>query len=225
MNKIWCTMGMFLLSCACGVQEAPSNAVSLAGQQPETWRPLFDGKTLNGWKPTSFGGEGAVSVRDGRILLEAGDPLTGVTWTGGEILRMNYEIALEAMRVQGSDFFCALTFPVADWFCSLILGGWGGSVVGLSSLDGMDASENETSTAMNFEYDRWYRVRLQVTPSAIVAWVDDKKIVDANIKDRRISTRIEVSLSEPLGVASYMTQAAIRDIKVRMIPSAPEKGK
>jgi len=225
MNKILCITGIWLLSCACGGQEAPSKAAFPGVQQPEAWRMLFDGKTLAGWKPTVFGGEGAVSVRDGGILLEAGDPLTGITWAGGEIPRMNYEIALEAMRIQGSDFFCALTFPVADWCCSLILGGWGGSVVGLSSLDGMDASENETSTAVDFAYDRWYRVRLRVTPTAIVAYLDDKKIVDADIKGRSISTRVEVSLSEPLGIASYMTQAAIRDIKVRTISSTPEKAK
>jgi hypothetical protein len=71
---------MFLLSCACGVEEAPSNAIPAAEQQAAGWRSLFDGRTLNGWKPTVFGGEGAVSVRDGRILLEAGDPLTGITW-------------------------------------------------------------------------------------------------------------------------------------------------
>jgi hypothetical protein len=52
-------------------------------------RLLFDGKTLKGWKPTNFGGEGPVTVRDGRILLQRGDPLTGITWDGGAIPRMN----------------------------------------------------------------------------------------------------------------------------------------
>jgi len=180
-------------------------------------RLLFDGKTLKGWKPTNFGGEGPVTVRDGQILLQRGDPLTGITWDGGAIPRMNYEISLEAMKLSGSDFFCGLTFPVGDSFCSLILGGWGGSVVGLSSLDGMDASDNETSTSMDFASDRWYRIRLRVVPGKITAWLDDKVIVDANTRGRRISTRPEVSLSTPLGVASYMTEAALRNISIRGI--------
>jgi len=188
-----------------------------AQQQTQAWQALFDGKTLKGWKATNFGGEGPVQVKNGQIVLDRGDPLTGITWTGGEVPRMNYEIALEAMRVNGSDFFVGLTFPVADSHCSLILGGWGGSVVGLSSLDGMDASENETSTAISFTDERWYRIRVRVTPAKITAWLDDKVIVDADIKDRRISVRVEVELSCPLGIASYVTEAAVRDIKVRRL--------
>ena len=58
--------------------------------------------------------------------------MTGITWTN-EVPTNNYEISLEAMRVEGSDFFCALTFPVGNDPCSFIVGGWGGGVVGLSS--------------------------------------------------------------------------------------------
>jgi hypothetical protein len=180
-------------------------------------RLLFDGRTLKGWKAANFGGEGPVTVRNGEILLQRGDPLTGITWDGGAIPRMNYEISLEAMKLDGSDFFCGLTFPVGDSFCSLILGGWGGTVVGLSSLDGMDASDNETSTSMDFAPDRWYRIRLRVVPGKITAWLDDKIIVEANTRGRRISIRPEVNLSTPLGVASYRTEAALRSISIREI--------
>ncbi len=188
-----------------------------AAQKEQSWQALFDGRTLRGWKSTNFGGEGSVLVKNAQIILQRGEPLTGITWTGGDIPRMNYEISLEAMRVNGSDFFVGLTFPVADSHCSLILGGWGGSVVGLSSLDDMDASENETSTVISFEDDRWYRIRVRVTPEKIMAWLDDKVIVDADIRGRRISVRVEVFLSQPLGVASYVTESALRDIKVRRL--------
>ena len=69
--------------------------------------------------------------------------------------RINYEVKLEARREEGSDFFCRLTFPVNDSFCALILGGWGGTVVGLSTIDGLDASEKETSRLMNFDLNKW----------------------------------------------------------------------
>ena len=49
-----------------------------------------------------------------------------------EIPKINYEVALDAMRVSGSDFFCGLTVPVNDSFCSLIVGGWGGGLGGVS---------------------------------------------------------------------------------------------
>ena len=45
--------------------------------QADQWRELFDGKTLAGWKMPEFGGEGHVEVKDGRIVLETGNPMTG----------------------------------------------------------------------------------------------------------------------------------------------------
>ena len=111
---------------------------------------MFDGQTLAGWRETAFAGHGEVHCQDGVVVLSMGDPFTGINWTN-EFPKMNYEVALDAMRVMGSDFFCGLTVPVGTNFCSLIVGGWGGSLVGISSLDGMDASENETTKFKNFE--------------------------------------------------------------------------
>jgi hypothetical protein len=177
---------------------------------------LFDGKTLGQWKITDFGGQGDVYVKDGSIVLEMGNDMTGVTW-GGPLTRMNYEITLEAMRVSGSDFFCGLTFPVSDKPCSLILGGWGGEVCGLSNIDYYDAANNETTRIVSFKNGQWYRVRLRVTPDKIEAWVDDEEIVDIETTGREIDIRPEVDLSKPLGIATWQTAAAIRNIKVRTL--------
>jgi 3-keto-disaccharide hydrolase len=176
---------------------------------------LFDGQSLKGWKPTSFGGEGRVHVESGRLILEMGNNLTGITWDGGELPQMDYEISLEAMKVDGNDFFCGLTFPVADSFCSLIVGGWAGSVVGLSSLDGLDASENDTTRHMVFKQGRWYRIRVRVTPQKIEAWIDDDKVVDADTAGRRVGIRPEMEPSKPLGIATWITTAALRKIEIR----------
>lgn len=186
-------------------------------EQEPAWRPLFDGKTLSNWQSTKFIGEGAVKVENGEIVLEAGRDLTGITWTGPELPTTNYEIALQAMRVDGRDFFAGLTFPVADSFCSLILGGWGGTVVGLSSIDGMDASENETSQSIEFESKRWYNIRIRVTPAKIEAWLDERQIINQELKGHKIDIRIEVMASKPLGVASWKTKAALRDLRLRRL--------
>jgi hypothetical protein len=181
------------------------------------WTPLFDGKTLTSWQPTKFIGEGPVKVENGRIIMEPGNDLTGITWTGPELPATNYELALQAMRVDGSDFFAGVTFPVGDSFCSLILGGWGGSVIGLSSINGMDASENETSQSMEFESGRWYSVRIRVTPAKIEAWLDEKPIVDLALKGNKVDTRIEVEPSRPLGIAAWRTRSALREIRLRRL--------
>src|SRR6266496_2287508 len=142
---------------------APVSTLPTPGKpfpQTHDWVSLFDGKTLTGWTISDFAGTGAVRTDNDRITLESG-VMTGVTWTN-DIPRMNFEVELEAMRVSGSDFFCALTFPVATNPCTLVVGGWGGGVVGLSSLDGEDAANNETTKYMNFENGRWYKIRLRV---------------------------------------------------------------
>ena len=192
------------------------------------WRSLFDGKTLKGWKTTQFGAHGEPEVKDGQIILPAGDPLTGITREKDDVPHLNYEVACEAQRVDGSDFFVGLTFPVDKSHASLILGGWAGSVCGISSIDHMDASENSTSTFRAFKNGQWYKVRVRVLKDRLQAWVDDEQIVDADIAGKKISTRVEVDPSKPFGFASYRTTAALRDIKVRELSpdevKADEKG-
>jgi hypothetical protein len=183
----------------------------------EGWKPMFDGKSLAGWRETQFEGRGTVECRAGVMVLNAGRPFTGVNWTNNFPI-MNYEVALDAMLLAGSDFFCGLTVPVTDSCCSLIVGGWGGSLVGISSLDGMDASENETTKFMSFEVGRWYRIRLRVTENKIEAWIDGDKLIDAVTTARRISVRPgDIELSQPVGIAAWETASAIREVKVRRV--------
>lgn len=177
---------------------------------------LFDGKTLGHWEITDFGGQGDVYVKDGSIFLEMGNYITGITWTG-PLVRTNYEISLDAMRVVGSDFFCGLTFPVGDRPCTLILGGWGGQLCGLSSIDNFDASENETTQFIPFENGQWYHVNLRVMPDRIEAWLDNQEIVNIDTTNRDIDIRIEVELSQPLGIATWMTTGAVRNISLRKL--------
>jgi hypothetical protein len=194
----------------------PSQATTEQVTQTPSEISLFDGKTLGNWKITDFGGQGKVYVKDGCIYMEQGNDMTGITWAG-PLVRMNYEITLEAMRVSGSDFFCGLTFPVNDKCCSLILGGWGGSLCGLSNIDYYDAANNETTRFVSFENGKWYHVRLRVVPNHIQAWLQEEgeePLVDIDITGRKIDTRVEVDLSQPLGIATWQTAGAVRNIKL-----------
>jgi hypothetical protein len=160
------------------------------------WRSLFDGESLQGWKPTNFGGEGTVIVEEGALQLGFGSSLTGITFTG-DFPRRDYEVQLEAMRVDGIDFFCGLTFPVDQDHCSFIVGGWAGSVVGLSSIDGKDASENETTRYLTFDSGRWYQIRLRVTAESIQAGIDGPQVVHQPLAGRRRSIRVVVCPTRP----------------------------
>src|SRR5690349_5250793 len=157
-----------------------------AGKDPPKigeWRSLFDARTLQGWRETPFAGRGAVRVESGEIILGRGAPMTGITWAGS-YPRSDYEIRFEGSRLDGADFFASLTFPVQDFFCTWVTGGWGGDIVGLSSIDGWDAADNETRTYLNFENGRWYSFRLQVTDARIKAWIDQRPMIDVPIEGR-----------------------------------------
>ena len=196
-------------------QESPPAAEKkkAAGQ----WKSLFDGKTLDGWKAPKFGGEGEVRVENGAIVMELGTMMTGVTWTGSPP-RNDYELSLEGMRMAGNDFFCTVTFPVGEEHCSLVVGGWGGFLVGLSSVDRLDASENQTTATYDFDDDTWYLIRIRVTDAAVEAWIDKDRVVNQPRRGHRFGIRDEVDLCRPLGICTWCTKGVVRDIKLRELP-------
>ena len=207
-----------LLSCLCIVSWLTGCQFTTTGKNGYNgnWAPLFDGTSLAGWKQSDFLNPGVAYARDRKLTIPAGEVMSGITWAG-DFPKMDYEIRLEAMRAGGSDFFCGLTFPVNDSFASLILGGWGGTVCGISCLDGEDAANNETTTSTNFNNNTWYSVRLRVTKNKLEAWLDNEQIVNADTKDRTIDVRIEVEESRPLGLATFQTTAALRNISWRKL--------
>ena len=143
-------------------------AAALTADEPSVakepvWKSLFDGNTLKNWKSSQFGGEGKVAVEKGVIVLNQGSDMTGITWTGDALPKMNYEVSVLAQRIEGNDFFCGLTFEVGDDPCSLIIGGWGGGVVGISSLNGLDAANNETAVLLSVILDAGRTVRANLT--------------------------------------------------------------
>jgi hypothetical protein len=180
------------------------------------WQELFDGRSLDGWKAPQFGGEGKVHVRDGMIVMEAGALMTGIVWTG-QPPRDNYELQLEGMRLSGSDFFATVTFPVGKEHCSFVVGGWGGSLIGLSNVDYADASENATSDTFAFADNRWYRIRVRVSPAAIEVWIDDKQVVKQPRAEHVFGIRPEVELCCPLGISTWCTAGAVRNIRIRRL--------
>jgi hypothetical protein len=202
-------------------------ATPTAGQDARkdgpAWKKLFDGKSLDGWKSSKFADPGKVHVKDSDIVLERGKRMTGVTYTRGDFPKMDYEVTLEAKKIDGNDFFCTTTFPVGTSHCSLVVGGWRNTVVGLSTVDDEDASLNETRKDMSFKSGQWYRVRIRVTKARIEAWIDKVKMVDFETTDRRISIRLECYASRPFGIASYDTVGAVRDVRVRALTDAEKK--
>jgi hypothetical protein len=177
---------------------------------------LFDGSSLDHWAVTDYAGHGVVSLDgNGSVVLEFGIALTGIHWIGEKLPHCNYEISWSAQKVSGTDFFGSLTFPYLNKHATLVLGGWGGALVGISCLDGFDASENETATAHLFNTNQWYRCVLRVTDTHFKFWVDQEKLIDCDIQGRTISMRTgEIELSKPLGFSTFDTTGLIMDVRL-----------
>ena len=189
----------------------------------DKWTPIFDGKTLRGWRvPTEdeFEMHGEVNIKDGAIHTGVGMPFSGIVWTG-DLPKENYEVELEAKRTTGVDIFCGLTFPVGKDCVSLICGGWGDTVVGISSVDDMNASENETTKVMSFDNNKWYRIRVRVTSDKIETWIADKQVIELKREGHRFSLYGGVEPVSPLGVFSWQSEGAVRNIRFRRV-AAPK---
>jgi len=180
---------------------------------------LFNGVDLSGWREMEAyrsGDVSAVAVVDGCLVLEAGSPQTGITWAG-DFPQNNYEVRLEASRLSGSDFFCGMTFPVGDAYCTLIVGGWGGMVVGLSNVDGLSAVENLTTLGMQFDMNRWYGIRLRVDDDGIGVWIDGEEVIDLQRAGHGFEIWPEQHAARPFGINTWFTTAALRDIRLRQV--------
>ena len=203
---------LFLFSCE-------SQKLIKSSQSNEDIKWLFNGSDLDNWYKTDYAGKGDIRIDDnGSLVLEMGSELSGIHWIGEQLPLQNYEIHLKAKRTLGSDFFCGLTFPYKDSHATLILGGWGGSLIGISSIDDFDASENETGDAYIFDENKWYDIRLRVTESELTVWIDNEEVIDCEVEGRKVGMRFgEIEMSVPLGICTYATTGVIREVYLKKI--------
>ncbi len=228
---------LFALCCVAGF---PPCHADDAKKDEKKWTPLFDGKTLDGWSVPKYEEGKKAEIKDNCLILGRDDLATGVKYDK-PFPKTNYEIMYQAKRANGYDFFGTITFPVKEKFCSFVNGGWGGCAIGLSSINGYDASENETSGFYDFKDRQWYQFRLCVSDDRVTVWFypvgKDGKIketsgndakaeaealaeiekpkVDLALEDKELTTRIEVSPYKPLGITTWNTEGHIRDVKYR----------
>ena len=101
-----------------------------------------------------------------------------------------------------------------------MLGGWGGSLCGLSSLDGNDAAHNDTRCLRQFPDGKECTVRVAVAPDRVEATLDGQPLCRIDPRRHRLGLRPEVALSRPLGLASFHTVAAVRSVRWRPLAVA-----
>ncbi len=212
-------MVLVLALAACGKSGGPVAPRSSPGAQKEPIE-LFDGKSLDGWKRITDweGGGGSVSVEDGFLVIGPGEPMNGVVIDAERWVFPDdgaYEIHAEVSRVEGSDIFFGLTFPVPgrDACMTFVAGGWGGGVTGFSSIGGMDASMNETRSQQKYENGKWYAFRLKVGSDRLMAWIDERIVASTSIRGQVVGMRPgEVEMCQPMGLITWRTKSALRKL-------------
>ena len=211
---------MWMVSCGgrSQVQREQPVAEEVIQDVPDGWESLMDGKTLSGWEIMRYGGEGEPYVKNGILTLPmaVSGTSTGVEWIGNPLPVNNYAIYYEARRIEGNDIFGGLTFPYGETFATLIIGGWGGIVSGLSSIDGYDASENETTKHVYFKDNQWYPVQLRVTTDSIHAVVDTVKVVELATAGKRIHLRGGTNATS-FTLTSYRSTGEIRNLRIKRL--------
>lgn len=195
--------------------DRPAGRSSLALLQPP-W--------LKQWTSANIPDQGEVSIQSNALVLKAGQPMTGVRFDGWQQAGLpcsGYTVEYQARRVDGRDFFGALTFPVrtSDTCATLVLGGWGGAVTGISSIDFSDANENQTRSEQRYENGRWYAVKLRVGEGDLQVFLDGRIIVNVSIRGRNISLRAGfIDHCAPFGFASYASTCEVKDLRVQAGP-------
>jgi hypothetical protein len=56
-----------------------------------------------------------------------------------------------------------------------------------------------------------------VEDKTILAWLDDEELVNFDTTDHKIGIRAEVDLCQPLGIATWITTGAVRDIRLKTL--------
>ncbi|MGK0185545.1 MAG: hypothetical protein ACI9R3_001323 [Verrucomicrobiales bacterium] len=168
---------------------------------------------------------GVEFTSDDSCRLPAGEPFSAIRYEGPWDLPVtDYEITYDARRIEGADFFAALTFPVNSLktCATFIPGGWGGSVTGISCIDGINASANETTSTFNYAVDQWYTFRIEVRPDMMKVWNGTAIIAKVPLAGKTISLRPgDIEHCAPLGLSSYMTTGDVRNLKIRSLNGEP----
>lgn len=174
---------------------------------------------LRGWliaERYDFSDRGEVHC-DGKVLsMGAGSPATGLSYQG-PLPSDTYRLTWQARRTKGSDFFSGVTFPIRGSFATLIVGGWGGGVVGVSNIDNMSAVENESTQYLEFENDRWYRFELTVGKKTLAFKIDDEVYFDLKHDTHKYSVWWEQEQMTPLGIANWHTASEIKELQITAI--------
>ena len=185
------------------------------------WQPLFDGKTLDGWRASET--PGSFEVRDGAIVVRG--PRSHLFYVGavqGHDFR-DFELQLEVMTKPGANSGVYIHTAWQDE-------GWpakGYEVQVNNSQSDPKRTGGLYAVKDNFQApakdDVWFTLRIRVEDRRIRTFVDDKLIVDYTQPEQPerpadMQGRVLSSGTFALQAHDPDSEVRYRNIKVRLLP-------
>jgi hypothetical protein len=191
-------------------------AALIAQSDGAGWRPLFDGKSLDGWS-VQEGPESAFYVHDGAI---AGSPSSEFpAWLRSDAQYENFELELEWFPRGWSDG--------GVYFCAPEHGSRSRAGFKLSLFQQVDQDPRSNSMGslypvvaprkVNVRPNAWNQVRIRLDWPRFEAWSNGEPIHDLNLETHRaLRYRLRSGF---LGVETLSYPLRFRNLRVRELPS------
>ena len=167
-------------------------------------------------------------AKDGHALeVEPGD---GPRVMFPETIEGSYELHVDFTRHEGIDCI-ALLLPVRDHSCALVLSGWKGKISGLSLINTLDASKNETGKR-SYRWRNGHRYSVKVKVQIVGELVGIKATVDGRpflewegvIASLSMQDWATLPSSQHLGLASWQVRATIHSMQLYETPEKSDTG-
>ena len=106
---------------------------------------------------------------------------------------------------------------MGDEYITFVNGGWAGAIVGLSNVDGHDASENATMFYHVFKDDRWYEFRVRVRTDRVRVWIDGRLVISQDRPGHTLVLRSGSSPTKPLALFAWQSRSEIKAVTLRSL--------
>lgn len=185
------------------------------------WRPLFDGKSLAGWRASEA--PGSFDVRDGAIVVRG--PRSHLYYVGAVQRHdfRDFELQLEVMTRPGanSGVYFHTAWQDEGWPAKGYEVQVNNSQSDPKRTGGLYAVEDNYRAPV--EDDVWFTLRIRVEGRRVRTFVDDKPIVDYTQPERPerpadMKGRVLSSGTFALQAHDPDSEVRYRNIKVRVLP-------
>ncbi|MBI9016357.1 MAG: DUF1080 domain-containing protein [Phycisphaerae bacterium] len=156
-----------------------------------------------------------ITDNEGGIWAIEGDELvqsslsTDVHLKFGDTLWNDFELTLEAKKIEGSEGFLILfRAPDSENFYWFNIGGWGNTQHAIQKEVNGNRSTITSHITGSINTDQWYNIRILCEGNNFKAYLDDVKIFDYTDIDNPIS-------AGAVGVGTWSTKARFRNIQVK----------